>query len=330
MNKETKSKLNELFWDAVARHPQEAKSHFEIVDPDVWKMRPAGFVRRSDTVSARWAGPFRFQVGRDEFEVYGRRGRIETSQRLFLSDYGYCESEESQLDRQPNAYFRPIVWVYLLGITIIAALVVLFLTGDGDKAYKTGKYHYRHINGPIRNESIPMVTKVQQSAPAEKQAGSEKSAVKSIPMVTKEQHSAPAEKQAKSIKSTARSVPMAESKSTIKERMRKAFHLHNWNEAVRLADQLPEDEDVDAELMYYLGLCFKDGHSVKRDQEKAFMWFKDSAEKGNAAAQYEVGLAYEHGRGVKRHTGEALDWYQKASLGGNAAATSAFHRLKRE
>lgn len=59
---------------------------------------------------------------------------------------------------------------------------------------------------------------------------------------------------------------------------------------------------------------------VKRDMEKAFSFYKQSAEAGYVTAQYAVGECYEKGEGVKKNKDEALIWYEKAAEQGHLQA----------
>lgn len=56
------------------------------------------------------------------------------------------------------------------------------------------------------------------------------------------------------------------------------------------------------------------------DYEQAVKLFKPLAEKGNAEAQYVVGMMYRAGRGVERDDNEAKKWYQRASEQGQPMA----------
>jgi len=78
--------LNDLFAEQVRLHPQEARSHFEIVDPEVWQIVRAGPAKGSKKKG--WVGPFFFCVDGVSYEAYARRDRCAESQRMFLEDWG--------------------------------------------------------------------------------------------------------------------------------------------------------------------------------------------------------------------------------------------------
>ena len=54
--------------------------------------------------------------------------------------------------------------------------------------------------------------------------------------------------------------------------------------------------------------------------KKLFEAIKAKAEKGNAAAQYNLGIMYRTGRGVLKDDKEAVKWYRKAAEQGDAIA----------
>ena len=50
----------------------------------------------------------------------------------------------------------------------------------------------------------------------------------------------------------------------------------------------------------------------------AFEMFKLLAEHGNAEAQYHLGIMYRSGHGVPKNNATALQWYKKAAVLGHA------------
>ncbi len=69
-----------------------------------------------------------------------------------------------------------------------------------------------------------------------------------------------------------------------------------------------------------LGLIFQKGEIISKDSERAFKWFKKSAEQGNSKAQNHLGWLYEHGEGTSKDYQEALKWYTKSAEQGNSNA----------
>eukprot|EP00729_Bicosta_minor_P008025 gene8025-biopygen19938 len=71
---------------------------------------------------------------------------------------------------------------------------------------------------------------------------------------------------------------------------------------------------------YSLGYMYDNGKGVEQDHVEGAMWFRKSAEAGDAAAQYNFGIMYDNGRGVEQDHVEAAKWYRKAADAGYAKA----------
>ena len=67
--------LDGIFAEQVRLHPDEARSHFEIVDPDVWRVVEAGNAYLVLNDGSDWRGPFSFSVGGIRYEAYAHRNR---------------------------------------------------------------------------------------------------------------------------------------------------------------------------------------------------------------------------------------------------------------
>ena len=63
--------------------------------------------------------------------------------------------------------------------------------------------------------------------------------------------------------------------------------------------------------MYGVGLCYKDGHGVEKNDSKAFEWLLKAAKAGSEGGCIEVGYFYNEGRGTKRDVEQAVYWIQK-------------------
>ncbi|MDR0485801.1 MAG: sel1 repeat family protein [Elusimicrobiota bacterium] len=75
-----------------------------------------------------------------------------------------------------------------------------------------------------------------------------------------------------------------------------------------------------AEAQFRLALMYTDGKGVKRDYGESVKWFRKAAEQGDADAQHSLGIAYYAGRGVKQNYGEAMNWFRKAAEQGDENA----------
>ena len=75
---------------------------------------------------------------------------------------------------------------------------------------------------------------------------------------------------------------------------------------------------INAIALYNLGVMYRNGEGVSRDDAEAAKWFRMAAEQGNPDAQVNLGLMYRYGEGVQRSVSEAVEWYRKAAEQGNA------------
>ena len=274
--------LDKAFKDAVLLHPQEARSHFELVDPGVWRVDVSG---RLSMLGKEWIGPYPFCIDGSEYDAYGLKSRIIASQQLFLSDIGVSVSASGL----PKAW-KMFIAVTIFFLLIVAMLAIMVLCHNSD---------VRSDEDVAKNSVDTILDDLHVRA--------EKRIVESKPSsLTQPSGNVTVHDSAKYGKS-------------IKELARMAFRASRWDEGIRLVDQLTEAE-ADAELRYYIGVCYKEGFSVEHDYAEAFFWFKSAAELGNVAAQYELGLVYEKGNGVSRNFNDALRWYRIAAQRGNAMA----------
>src|SRR5687767_7422945 len=79
-------------------------------------------------------------------------------------------------------------------------------------------------------------------------------------------------------------------------------------------------ENLDDEMAQYnLGNCYENGIGVKKDETKAFEYYKKSAEKGYNMAQNKLGILYES-KGTEKDLKKAIYWYSKAAENGNQFA----------
>ena len=82
----------------------------------------------------------------------------------------------------------------------------------------------------------------------------------------------------------------------------------------------PLAEEGDGDSQYGLGLLYKSGRGVARDDGQAVKWFRKSAGQGNAKGQYGLANMYRAGRGVGQDHAQAVKWYRKAAEQGQINA----------
>jgi hypothetical protein len=69
-----------------------------------------------------------------------------------------------------------------------------------------------------------------------------------------------------------------------------------------------------------LGVMYKHGHGVTKNDKTAMKWYRLAAEQGNATAQFNLGNGYRTGQGVIQDYKTAVKWYSLSANQGNADA----------
>ena len=335
-------KIDEMFRKAVMAHPKMAKSHFEIVDPDVWRFDVSG---RLSGLGAEWIGPYQFCEEDVDYEAYGLREGICASQKMFLEDLGILVPERN--------HFGLVKIVETIWACLLVAIAVWVFADAHSQSKGKAKGGQSESQGVESRREVQSVREMFERARSKAKSGQpesqcvestwedpsikemfEKVNKRNLERTKRGKRIAfagqpPPAKVGKSPGTGAVGLkqvgqpPPAKVEKSIKERARDAFHKSRWDEAIDLVDQLSEEE-ADAELRYYIGICYKEGHAVPHNYAEAFYWFETAAAQGNAAAQYELGLAYEKGNGVAVDLGEGIRWYRKA---GSLDHADACYRL---
>ncbi|MDP7661678.1 MAG: tetratricopeptide repeat protein, partial [Nitrospinota bacterium] len=83
--------------------------------------------------------------------------------------------------------------------------------------------------------------------------------------------------------------------------------------ATALKEFRPLAEQGHAVAQYNLGVMYREGLGVPKDNKLAVKWFRKSAEQGDAYAQYNLGFMYEKGLGVPKDFKLAVKWYRKSA-----------------
>ena len=102
---------------------------------------------------------------------------------------------------------------------------------------------------------------------------------------------------------------------------------HWWNAAAAQAF-LPA-QNLLASKYYYGGEIFEKQAEWPQDYSKAFELWKQSAYKGAASSQFMLGVMYKDGNGVERDDAEAYAWMKIALEGGYKLATDVLIELSR-
>ena len=76
----------------------------------------------------------------------------------------------------------------------------------------------------------------------------------------------------------------------------------------------------DTNAMCNLGFCFNNGEGVGKDEAKAVEWYTKAAEAGNIYAFLLLGFCYMNGKGVGKDEAKAVEWHTKAAEAGDSTA----------
>jgi len=104
-----------------------------------------------------------------------------------------------------------------------------------------------------------------------------------------------------------------------------AFKSNDYKTAK--AEWLPLAQGGHALAQYNLGIMYRKGLGVRKDQLQALKWYQSAAGNGLAKAQYSLGVFYEKGRGgLPKNVTAAVNLYMQAAEGGNSYAQLALAR----
>jgi ankyrin repeat protein len=83
-----------------------------------------------------------------------------------------------------------------------------------------------------------------------------------------------------------------------------------------------------ARAAYRLGVAYRSGLAVPKDNRLAAKWFQTAAEGGDHAAQFSLGTFYQNGTVVSQNRDEAIRLFGLAARGGNRDAKARLARLR--
>lgn len=94
-----------------------------------------------------------------------------------------------------------------------------------------------------------------------------------------------------------------------------AYASRNFNRAWSLL--LPLARQGVPEAQRKIGVMYRHGLGVEKNDEKAIYWYHQAAQNGLVRAQNSLGVMYRFGMGVKRNPKEAAHWLQAAAAQGD-------------
>jgi len=89
-----------------------------------------------------------------------------------------------------------------------------------------------------------------------------------------------------------------------------AYKAGKFEEAYKI--WLPLGESGNADAQFNLGLLYRKGQGIDKNDRAALMWFIRAAKQGMADAQYNAGVMYMEGRGASVSRVDALKWWKLA------------------
>ncbi len=97
-----------------------------------------------------------------------------------------------------------------------------------------------------------------------------------------------------------------------------AYHIGDYDKAFGYFRKSADRGDTDSQ--YNLGIMYDNGEGVLENDKEAVKWFKKATAQGHANAQYNLGIMYANGEGVLEDDKEAVKWFKKATEQGHANA----------
>ncbi len=104
---------------------------------------------------------------------------------------------------------------------------------------------------------------------------------------------------------------VSDSFAPARERALREFDRKNYGQAFREFAELGFTGD--ALSCHYLGVMYRDGLYVGKDDEKAFLCFLKAAEKGVAVSQHQLALCFLDGIGVGKDPAAFFEWTARAA-----------------
>ena len=84
------------------------------------------------------------------------------------------------------------------------------------------------------------------------------------------------------------------------------------------------------EAQFKTGLCYYLGKGVRKDYDKALVYFKRAADRGDILSMRYLGILFEEGgKNIKKNYQTAMNWYSKAAEKGDTEAVELYERLKK-
>ncbi len=102
-----------------------------------------------------------------------------------------------------------------------------------------------------------------------------------------------------------------------REELSAAYAAKDHARTLALARPLADSGDSGAQ--YLMGLLYRNGRGVERDDAEAVTWFTKAADQENASALNDLGMKYRKGEGVAKDEARALALFKRSAERGESA-----------
>ncbi|OGT02632.1 MAG: hypothetical protein A2143_11270 [Gallionellales bacterium RBG_16_57_15] len=102
----------------------------------------------------------------------------------------------------------------------------------------------------------------------------------------------------------------------------RVYNTGDYEQAAKLYRPLAEKGN--AEAQYVLGMMYRAGRGVERDNKEARKWYQLAAEQGHPIAQFYLGWMYAHGKSVPQDYVKSYMWINIAIANASGEARKEF------
>ena len=102
----------------------------------------------------------------------------------------------------------------------------------------------------------------------------------------------------------------------------RVYNTGDYEQAAKLYRPLAEKGS--AEAQYVLGMMYRAGRGVERDNKEARKWYQLAAEQGHPIAQFYLGWMYAHGKSVPQDYVKSYMWINIAIANTSGEARKEF------
>ena len=102
--------------------------------------------------------------------------------------------------------------------------------------------------------------------------------------------------------------------------------INQWRQVYWLSKAA---EQGNGGAQFFLGILYRDGYGVPRDDVVAMEWFMKAAKQNITAAQTQIGYMYLNGKGVPENYVESYAWFSIAAAQGDDRSKKIMEELSK-